>query len=193
MKAGLASPAGVKCFERVTARGYAGPMIWEMILWLALLERLYEVQVLTVILTVSFGYELAGRGAQRVPLRVAIWQGLRSAAAVGALIAVVSRVIIGSAVSLVASQLSDLLLLVVVSMAVGAVWRLRRIRQQRRCADPGERRLLSSGMSGCCALCGEEDPTVDEDFACGPCLEELRESRARFTEMAGLEPVADES
>ena len=40
-------------------------------------------------------------------------------------------------------------------------------------------------------LCGGEDPAFDEDFACGPCVEELHESRARFMAMAGLEPVDD--
>ncbi|MDE0654369.1 MAG: hypothetical protein OXI26_12040 [bacterium] len=48
-------------------------------------------------------------------------------------------------------------------------------------------------MSGRCVLCGEGDPAVDDDFACGSCVEELHESRARFMEMAGLELVADES
>ena len=47
-------------------------------------------------------------------------------------------------------------------------------------------------MSGRCVLCGDEDPAFDEDFACGPCVEELNESRARFLAMAGLELVADE-
>lgn len=30
-------------------------------------------------------------------------------------------------------------------------------------------------MSGRCVLCGDEDPAFDEDFACGPCVEELNE------------------
>ena len=103
-------------------------MIWELILWLALQALLYEAQVLTVILAVSFGYEIVGRGSdgERVPLRVAMWRALRSASVAGALVAVASRVIVGSAVSYVTGQWSDLLLLVAVSMAVGATWRLRR-------------------------------------------------------------------
>lgn len=53
----------------------------------------------------------------------------------------------------------------------------------------GRRRQL---MSGRCVLCGGEDPAFDEEVACGPCVEELHESRARFMAMAGLEPVAGE-
>ena len=48
-------------------------------------------------------------------------------------------------------------------------------------------------MSGRCVLCGDEDPAFDEEFACGPCVEELNESRERFLAMAGLELAADES
>ena len=48
-------------------------------------------------------------------------------------------------------------------------------------------------VSGRGVLCGDEDPAFDEDFACGPCVEELNESRERFLAMAGLEIVADES
>ena len=47
-------------------------------------------------------------------------------------------------------------------------------------------------MSGRCVLCGGEDPAFDDDFACGPCIEELNESRERFLAMAGLELAADE-
>ena len=92
---------------------------------------LYEVQVLTVILAVSFGHEIAGPGQsdERVPLRLAMWRALRSAAVAGALVAVASRVIVGAAVSFVTGQLADLLLLVVVSMAVGATWRRRPTRR----------------------------------------------------------------
>ncbi len=54
-------------------------------------------------------------------------------------------------------------------------------------ADTGRRT-----MSGRCVLCGDADEAYDEDFACGPCVEELDESRERFMALVGLEPVADE-
>ncbi len=114
-------------------------MIWEMLLWLALRALVYEVQVLTAILAVCFGYEVVGRGAggERVPIRVAMWRALRSASVVGALIAVASRVIVGSALSFVSGQLGDLLLLVVVSLIAGAVWRLSRTKRQQRVNGTG--------------------------------------------------------
>ena len=56
---------------------------------------------------------------------------LRSASVAGALVAVASRVIVGSAFSFVSGQLGDLLLLVVVSVTAGAVWRLGRTKRQR--------------------------------------------------------------
>ena len=113
-------------------------MIPEMIVWLAVQALLYEVQVLTAILAVSFGYEIVGRGVGKVPLRTAMWRALRSAAVAGALVAVASRVIVNSAVSFVAGQLGDLFLLVVVCMAAGATWRLGRIMRQRRVVGTGE-------------------------------------------------------
>lgn len=56
--------------------------IWEIVLWLAVQALLHEVQVSTRILAVSFGYEIVGRGpgGERLPLRVAMWRALRSAA-----------------------------------------------------------------------------------------------------------------
>ena len=58
---------------------------------------------------------------------------------------------------------------------------------------PPRREVPPPAMSARCVLCGDEDPAFDEDFACGPCVEELNESRERFLAMAGLEIVADES
>ncbi len=109
-------------------------MIWEILVWLALQALVYEVQVLTAILAVCFGYEVVGRwwSGERVPFRMAMWRALRFASVVGALIAVASRVIVGSALSFVSGQLGDLLLLVIVSVTAGAVWRLSRIKRQRR-------------------------------------------------------------
>ena len=104
------------------------PMILEIVLWLALRALIHEFQVLTAILAACFGYEVFSRGpsGERVLLRMATWRALRSASVAGALVAVASRVIVGSASSFVAGQLGDLLLLVLVSVTVGAVWRLSR-------------------------------------------------------------------
>ena len=123
-------------------------MIPEMIVWLAVRALLYEVQVLTAILAVSFGYEIVGRGVEKVPLRAAMWRALRSAAVAGALVAVASRVIVNSAVSFVAGQLGDLLLLVLVSMAAGATWRLELPETIKRGADGGSFTLLAE--PDCC-------------------------------------------
>ena len=110
------------------------PMIWEILLWLALWALVYEVQVLTAILAICFGYEVVGRepGGERVPLRLAMWRALRYASVAGALVAVASRVVVGSALSFVSGQLGDLLLLVVACVTAGAVWRLSRTKRQRR-------------------------------------------------------------
>ena len=58
---------------------------------------------------------------------------------------------------------------------------------------PEQKGLAVNGRCGRCVLCGDEAPAFDEDFACGPCLEELNESRERFLAMAGLGLAADES
>lgn len=111
-------------------------MAFEMIVWLAVNALVYEAYVLTAILAVRLGYELAGRGPdrQRVPLGSALWQALRGAAVAGALVAVAARVIVNSASSFVAGQWGDWFALVAAGMAVGAAWRLRRAKREK-CGD----------------------------------------------------------
>ncbi len=109
-------------------------MATEMIVWLAVMALLHEAHVLTGILAIRFGYELVGRGRgdERAPLHQVMWQALSGAAVAGALVAVAARVIVNSAASFVAGQLSDWIVFVTATMAVGAAYRLFRIRQTRR-------------------------------------------------------------
>lgn len=109
-------------------------MVWEMIVWVAVLALLYEAHVLTGILAIRFGYELVGRGRgeNRTPLHQVMWQALRGAAVAGALVAVAARVIVNSATSFVTGQLSYWIVLVAATTTAGAAWRLYRKQQATR-------------------------------------------------------------